>query len=176
VRVIDSQKLPNFVQCHQCPALAQFICLGQQYMNRFFCLPEPVQHLQIELCQRMAYIHDEYHTVQRLPGLQIGTQQMSPMLSNSQRYLCVTVSWQIDHEAFLAQLKKIDMLCPARRFTDEGKPFSSHQCIDCARFSGIGTSGKSNFNSGRLRQILQTVDCRIKFSMSEKRVCHDASS
>lgn len=79
-------------------------------MNRLTRLRKPVDHLHIEVSQRMATVHDHHQPHQRLAAGKIRCQQSVPLRTDFFRRLGKTVAGQIDEELPFGEREIVEVL------------------------------------------------------------------
>ena len=77
-------------------AARELVGLGQQQVARQLGGEAELQHLAIELLQRMADIDDQHQPAQAAALVQVGVDLQLPVLAHLQRHLGVAVTGQID--------------------------------------------------------------------------------
>lgn len=110
----------------------------------------------------MPHVHNKDHAVERFPGLEVGAEQVFPMLTDCSRYFSIAVARKIHEKTTASQLKKIYVLGTSGRFAGESKTATSGERIDSTGLTRIGTPGKGNLHPIRRRQVLQLIDSSIK--------------
>ena len=94
----------------------------------------------------MPNVHNKHHAVKRFPGLEVGAEQVFPMLADFSRYFSIAIAGKIDEEPTASQLKKIYVLGTSGRFADESKTATIGERIDSAGLTRIGAPGKGDLH------------------------------
>ena len=161
----------------------ELIDFGQDAVDRFTRRGEPFQHLDVQVGERTARIHDQDQARQLLAALHIVAQQALPVQFGRARDFRVAVARQVDQQAFdlfddggiLAVLRHVgaadgevvDVLGTARCLGGERQAFLITQDVDGGRFTGIGAAGKSDFRHRGIGQVTQLVDGRKEAGLPE---------
>ena len=129
---------------------------------------EVVQHAPVEVFQRMAGVHDQQEANQRAALAQIAAQELHPVGAHGFRHFGVAITGQVHQKAFVAQVKKIDVLGAAGGFRDISQPGAVGQGVDGAGFAGVGAADKGHFGAG-VRQVAQVIDGSEKSGVLKQR-------
>jgi hypothetical protein len=145
-------------------------------MNFSLLLPQPRQKNSIGRGKRMSGVHDNNHSCKGLAFLQVTANEKFPMALHLEWNAGVAVARKIDEESLGSKGKEIDQLCPSRCLAYEGKAPPTRQRVECARFSGVGSTYQGNFGQGRCRHLpwvvnRQRKNCAFKAHESPTRTC-----
>ena len=107
----------------------------------------PAQYLLVGLFQCLANIHQQDHTTQRLPRLQVVRDISLPLAFHGLGYLGIAVARQVNQPDTFADLKKIDLAGTSGGFADARQCTLPGQHVQGAGLAGIGTPGKGHFHT-----------------------------
>ena len=131
-------------------------------MHRTAGFGKEIQHLHIQLFERMAAVHNQHQPDQLAACAQIVAQQRHPVPPHRFGHLRVAVARQIGHEMPVGQLEKIDVLRAPGRFRHIGQPHMVAQRVDGAGLARIGAADEGDFRA-RVGQVFQMVDRSEEF-------------
>ncbi len=99
----------------------ELVGLRQQYVYGHLLVGAPVEHLPVELLERMTDIHQQNQPTKAAAHPQIVGQYLLPVAFDGLGHFGIAVAGQIDQPALLIYDKKIDELGAARGFAGAGQ-------------------------------------------------------
>lgn len=114
-------------------------------MHRQIEMAAPLDHLHIQIFHWMTAIHHHDDALEALALFNVIGEQAAPLLPNRRVNLGEAVAGKVDNTATVIKGEEVDQLCSPGGFADACEILLVADCIDCAGFSGIGSTRKCDF-------------------------------